>query len=104
MDAARYYISMTDHPDAIMTAIDMTAIGCIKEISKSKYKIPQDISIIGFDNVSLSNLVAPALTTIAQPIRKMGQTAAEIVIAQLEGKPVKNQVVFEGELLVRETT
>lgn len=103
-DAAKYYISLGERPEAIMTAIDMIGIGCIKEFNETGVKIPEQISLIGFDNISLSNLIEPSLTTISQPIRKMGQCAAEIIIAQLNGKEIKKRVVFEGDLIVRNTT
>ena len=59
---------------------------------------------MGFDNIQLSDLIKPALTTISQPTRKLGQTAAEIVIAKINGEKIKDQVVFQGDLIVRETT
>lgn len=103
-DAARYFLSLADRPDGILTAIDMIGIGCIKELNALKISIPKEITIIGFDNISLSSLIEPALTTISQPIRKMGQTAAEIVIAKINGEQINEHVVFEGDLIVRQTT
>lgn len=103
-DAAKYYLSLEERPDAILTAIDMIGIGCVKEIQASRVKIPEDISVIGFDNVFLSELIDPPLTTIGQPIREMGQAAAEILISVLEGKECQNTVVFEGNLIIRGTT
>lgn len=103
-DAARYFASLSDRPDAIMAAIDMIAIGCVKEFNHCGIKMPREISVIGFDNVFLGSLIDPPLTTIAQPIRKMGQTAAEILISHLEDRPVQNKVIFDGKLIVRGTT
>lgn len=103
-DAARYFLSLENRPDAIMTAIDMIGIGCVKEFHASGVNMPEDMSVIGFDNVFLSELIDPPLTTIGQPIREMGQAAAEILISILEGKTCENTVVFEGNLIVRATT
>lgn len=103
-DAAKYYASLKDRPDAILTATDMLAIGCVKGFNESKIKVPDEISVIGFDNVFVSALIDPPLTTIAQPVRKMGQAAAEILISSLQGKKTQNKVVFDGKLIVRETT
>lgn len=104
-DAGRYFASLSERPDGVLTVTDMIAMGCITEWNKLGIKIPEEISIIGFDNIYLSELTDPPLTTIAQPIRKLGQTAAEILIAQIQGHPVTNsQVVFEGKLIVRGTT
>ena len=103
-DAARYYISLSDRPDSILTATDMIGIGCIKEFNAAKISIPKDISIVGYDNISLGNLIEPALTTISQPIRKLGQTAAEIIFAKINGEKINDKVVFEGALIVRQST
>ena len=103
-DAARYYLSLSEKPDVIMAAIDMIGIGCIKELNSLHVKIPEEMGVIGFDNISLSSLIEPSLTTISQPIRKLGQTAAEIVIAKINGEKINDQVIFQGDLIVRETT
>lgn len=102
--AANYYISLSHRPDAIMTATDLLAIGCVKQFKKEGVKIPEDINIIGYDNISLSRLIEPALTTLGQPTRQLGQTAANIIISKINGQKVKEQVVFEGELIIREST
>lgn len=103
-DAGKYYLSLAERPEAILTAIDMIGIGCIKEFNAKGIKIPEQISLIGFDNISLSSLIEPPLTTISQPIRQLGQCAAEIIIAQLNGQAIKKRVVFDGDLIVRSTT
>lgn len=103
-DAAKYYASLKDRPDAILTATDMLAIGCVKGFNESRLQVPEEISVIGFDNIFVSSLIEPPLTTIAQPVRKMGQAAAEILISKLQGKNTQNKVIFEGKLIVRETT
>ena len=103
-DAARYYVSLAERPDVIMAAIDMIGIGCIKGLDILNIKVPEEIGVMGFDNIQLSDLIKPALTTISQPTRKLGQTAAEIVIAKINGEKIKDQVAFQGDLIVRETT
>lgn len=91
-------------PDALLSVIDMLAIGCIKECRRQGMRIPEDMSVVGFDNVSLSQLVEPELTTIAQPTRKLGQKAAQIIIDRINGKTTEANVAFAGELIVREST
>lgn len=102
--AADYFISLKHRPEAILTTIDLLAIGCIKQLKEKGIRIPEEMNIIGYDNISLSELIEPALTTLSQPIRKLGQVAADIVIAKINGEEVKKQVVFEGELIIRDTT
>lgn len=103
-DAASYYASLKDRPDAILTATDMIGIGCVKGFSSRRIRVPEEISVIGFDNIFVGALIDPPLTTISQPVRKMGQTAAEILISHISNKPVQNRVIFDGKLIVRETT
>lgn len=103
-EAAEYYINLNERPDAILAAIDTLAIGCVQRLLKRGLRVPQDMNVIGFDNISLSEMIEPPLTTISQPIRRMGQKAAEIVIAKIEGRETENHIVFDGELIVRETT
>ena len=61
-------------------------------------------SVIDFDNIFVGELIDLPLMTISQPVRKMGQTAAEILISHITKKPVQNRVIFDGKLIVRETT
>lgn len=89
--------------DGIIAANDMVAIFVYKVLVREGYRIPQDIQLIGFDNISLSRLMTPELTTISQPIGEMGKAAVEALIDAVEGKqPVRK--VFEVELIKRETT
>lgn len=103
-DAAKYYESLPKLPQAIIAAIDTLAIGCVQQLQRDGFRVPEDVNIIGFDNIALSALIQPALTTISQPIRRMGQKAAEIIIAKLDGKEIEDKVVFDGNLIIRETT
>ncbi len=63
---------------------DLIAIGAIKALHLRGYRIPEQISIIGFDNISESRIIDPALTTIDIPRKFMGQTATSTLISQLE--------------------
>lgn len=89
--------------DGIIAANDMVAISVYKVLAREGLGVPQDIQLIGFDNISLSRLMTPELTTISQPIGEMGKAAVEALIDAVEGKqPVKK--VFKVELIKRETT
>ncbi len=103
-EAAEYFAGLEKRPEAILSVIDTLAIGCIQQFKKLGIRVPQDINIVGFDNISLSALMVPSLTTISQPIRKIGQKAAEIIIARINGEKIEEQVSYEGELLIREST
>jgi LacI family transcriptional regulator len=102
--AGAYFASLPNPPDAIVSGFDILSIGCMRELKKLGVKIPDDMALIGFDNISLCELVEPALSTIAQPIAKLGAAAAQIIIDKLQGKATQDKVIFPGELLLRQST
>ncbi len=103
--ALEYFIKEGIKLDAIFCAAgDMVAMGIIKEAQKRKIKIPDDIALVGYDDIVISEIVNPALTTVRQPIEKMGSEAYQIAVNAIKGKYDKPQViVFEPELIVRES-
>ena len=90
--------------DGIMAANDMVAVSIYKVLSGRGYRVPEDIQLIGFDNIKLSELVTPAITTIEQPIAKMGKTAVKELIAYIEGRQIQKRNIFDVKLIQRETT
>lgn len=90
--------------DGIIAANDMVAISVYKELHRKGIKVPTDIQIIGFDNISLSSLVMPEITTIAQPIAQMGQEAVRMLTERVEGGQIDRQKVFDVTLIKRDTT
>lgn len=92
-------------PDAIMVAADPLAIGAIKYLKEIKIEIPKDISIIGFDNNNLCELVEPKLTTISQPTQELGRSAALLLLDQMNGiQKNAKRIIFEGKIVHRDTT
>lgn len=91
-------------PDAVVAVNDMMAIGAIKLLEQQGVRVPNDLSVIGFDDISVSALVSPALTTIAQPAAETGRLAACILLDRLEGKEVtEGQVFLQPALIERES-
>lgn len=90
---------------AIFAMNDIMAFGAIKAAANMGIRTPQDISIIGFDDIPFSTMILPALTTIHQPIIKIGEAAFEIMNRRLQGTRLrKKQVVMESSLIVRDST
>lgn len=90
---------------AIFACNDTMAYGAYKELKKKGYVIPEDMSIVGFDNIYLSQMLEKELTTVSQPTYKMGVAAADMLIKVIEGKRVnKKQLCFKPELIIREST
>ena len=90
---------------ALVSFNDMAAMGAIRALRDANLKVPEDVSIIGFDDISVAAYYTPRLTTIRQPLRTMGETAARILLQRIQGsKDYPEKVAVPPELIVRETT
>jgi LacI family transcriptional regulator len=83
--AMRALLNQGQYPSAIFAANDLMAIGAMAAIRDVGLRVPDDIAVVGFDNIQSANLVVPGLTTISQPQRQMGQRAAEMLFERLNG-------------------
>lgn len=90
--------------DGILANNDMVAIAVYKALTKKGYRVPEDIQLIGFDNIAFSYMMVKELTTIAQPIRKMGQMAVKSILRYVNGKITEQEHVLDVALIKRETT
>jgi LacI family transcriptional regulator, galactose operon repressor len=90
---------------ALFAYNDISAIGAIRAFQEAGFRVPQDISVVGFDDIPAAAFHYPSLTTVRQPLRKMGETAVEILIARIEGeKEWRREVSVQPEIVVREST
>ena len=92
---------------AIFAFNDISAIGAIRALRESGLRVPEDVSVVGFDDIQSAAYQNPALTTIRQPLRKMGSIAAETVlrhIALASSRPRTKPIMVVPELIVRDTT
>jgi len=90
---------------AIVSFNDMAAIGAIGALRDANLRVPEDVSVVGFDDIQLAAYHNPRLTTIRQPLRGMGATAARILLRRLQGfKDYPSEYVVPPELIIRETT
>ena len=89
---------------ALFAFNDKSAIGAIRAIQDKGLSIPGDVSVLGVDDLQLSAFVSPRLTTISQPLKLMGATAASILLRQIHGEDVAEETVLSPELVVREST
>ncbi len=90
---------------AIVAFNDMSAIGAIRALHDLGMKVPDDVSVIGFDDIKLAAFSNPRLTTIRQPLSNMGRIAAQCVLNQLnKSEPFRKVIMVEPELAVREST
>lgn len=91
-------------PSAVFSSNDEMAVGLLQALAATGIRVPEDISVAGFDDIELAAVVQPALTTIRQPRREIGQTAALVLVDLLRGKPVQDRVRLPTELVVRDST
>ena len=92
-------------PSVIFCASDFMALGALECISDIGLKVPDDVSILGFDDITFASLPGIELTTIKVPKYDMGYISAKILIDEIEGKRKSiKQVVLKPELVIRKTT
>ena len=90
---------------AIVSFNDIAAIGVIRALRDANLRVPEDVSVIGFDDIQVAAYHNPRLTTIRQPLRHMGETAARILLQRLQGfKDYPEEFAVPPELITRETT
>jgi LacI family transcriptional regulator len=99
-------LDATERPDAIFAANDMLALGIIQGLSGTGVRVPEDVAIIGYDDIVFSAAAAIPLTSVRQPSRRMGSTAATLLIEELADpdgfRP--RSIVYEPQLIVRSST
>ena len=97
-------LHLPERPDAVIAANDLMAMGAMRAIQEQGLRIPEDIALIGYDDIALTAYTSPPLTTIRQSGDKMGQMAAETLIAAIAGNgECEHSVVIEPELVQRGT-
>jgi DNA-binding LacI/PurR family transcriptional regulator len=98
-------LQLPEPPSAIFATNELLAIGVIQEAREKSISIPDDLSIIGFDNTILATITIPTLTTVSQPIMEMGKKVVNILSDEIDGKNLKKQrTLFLPELIIRGTT
>lgn len=96
---------MSPRPDAIFAADDWIALGVLRALRQRRVRVPEDVALIGYSDISLAAMAEPPLTTIHVPKRRMGRTAARLLLELVRGDvegPV--QLVVSPHLVVREST
>ncbi|MCX2721228.1 LacI family DNA-binding transcriptional regulator [Roseibium salinum] len=103
--AARAWLAAAERPTAVFCASDRTAFGFICELNEAGVRVPQDVSVVGYDNIDVAGHFVPPLTTVHQPRRAVGEQAARLLLGRLEGKePTETCVQLEPRLVVRKST
>jgi len=102
---ARELLARTDPPTAIFAGSDLQALGVIAAATDAGLTVPRDLSVVGYDDIALSRWLTPPLTTVHQPLRRMGEEAARIVLRLAEGETVDTlRMDLASHLVVRGST
>lgn len=103
--AVMHMLNFPSPPDAFFCISDMLASAAIHAAIRRGYRVPDDISVVGFDNISISEMMNPSITTIKQPVSQLGALAAEMIIKLIENgeEPVRS-IHLGTELIIRDST
>lgn len=89
---------------AVYAMADVLAIGAIRALLESGLRVPEDVSVAGYDGIDVSGYISPSLTTIRQPVEDMAKNTVKLLFDIIAGKKEHQHITFAGELLEREST
>ena len=90
---------------ALFAYNDISAIGAMRDFQQAGLRVPQDVSVVGFDDITLASYSIPPITTVRQPLMKMGRIAAQTLLDRIEERaPFVPEIAIEPELAVRAST
>jgi LacI family transcriptional regulator len=98
-------LALPEQPTAIFAGNDEIAVGILKEARRRGIRVPEDLSLVGFDGTALAEDSVPALTSVAQPLHDMGRTSLRMLLQQALGEPLDStRIELATQLVVREST
>lgn len=105
-DAAKHFIKCKERVTAILTFGDFTALGAIRSIFDEGFKVPEDISIIGFTDMPICSYTRPSLTTIQYPVMEIAKVSCDLLLSRIKEPDdfKKKKVVLKTKLIIREST
>ena len=98
--AAQHLLGGNEQFDAVFAATDLLAIGAMRAMQDAGKRIPEDVSVVGFDDMPLASHVTPALTTVQQNTRQAGEQLVAGIVGVIEGEPVES-TLMAPKLIVR---
>lgn len=97
-------LALEDPPTAVFVFNDEMALGTIKAVQDHGLKVPEDIAVVGFDNLKMATIFSPQMTTIDQPKYEIGQRATDMLLTLMKGGSLKKKkIVMKDELIIRES-
>jgi DNA-binding LacI/PurR family transcriptional regulator len=102
--AMAFLLGLPQAPTAVFCYNDMSALGALRCIHESGLRVPEDISLVGFDDLFFASYTQPPLTTVRQPRQRMGLLAMEILLKLMSGQDSTDTIEVPAELIVRDST
>lgn len=104
-DATTRLLERRPYPTALFVCNDMMAIGALRAVAKLGMRVPEDVAIVGFDDIELASYTIPALTTISQPKQQIGQTAIQLILDRISNQllPPRHKIL-DTHLIIRESS
>ena len=102
--AMAHLLDLPNRPTAVFCYNDMSALGALPQIRAHGLKVPDDVSVVGFDDLYFCQYLDPPLTTVRQPLRQMGRMAMETLLHIFDGQHSTYNIKVEGQLIVRQST
>lgn len=105
LSRATHILSLPDRPNGIFTSSDVFGLAVIKAAHNLGLRVPEDVSVVGFDNIDLSIISTPSLTTIEQPTYQLGYQSCELLLEKIKNPDtLDKQIILDTELIVRSST
>jgi LacI family transcriptional regulator len=102
--ACEWLLALKPAPTAVFACNDLQAIGLMQALQRRGKQIPGDYSMAGFDDIQVSHLISPQLTTVAQPVDEIGLLGASLLIDVINGQPASSPILLQSSLIVRQST
>ncbi len=102
--AMEQLLALPNPPTAVFCYNDMSALGALRVLNGHGIRVPQDLSLVGFDDLAIASYTSPLLTTVSQPKQQMGRIAMDMLIKLLSRMDSKTNIKVDGELIIREST
>jgi LacI family transcriptional regulator len=103
---AKALLAIENRPDGIFAANDMMAVGCLLALREAGVRVPEDIAVVGFDDIPIARFTSPPLTTLRVGIFDLGRQGLEMLVAALEGEDdaASQGIIVTPELVMRDSS
>jgi DNA-binding LacI/PurR family transcriptional regulator len=105
-EAAQYYFELKERPDAVFAANDLVAIGVIQGLMDKGIRVPEDMAVVGIDDIKWCTLTTPKVSSVSNLVGEMGRIAVELLLKRIDNQSTEafQRVKLEPRLIVREST